>query len=441
MTSATDSGQSIPFSPPPRSQYSLLPVRLLCFLLAFAANFAANAATPRVLPPDNAFKPEELGIVINDSDPLSVQIGNYYQQRRNIPAANVVHLNFSTDKSEITPGEFAVQKKLLDKRLPKQVQGLALTWATPYRVGCMSITAAFAFGFDMRYCATGCVTTAPSDYFNSDSRKPFESARIRPTMMIAAREFRDATALIERGIAADGSLPKGEAYLLETSDKARSNRRIFFAEARRAFSDQLPVNILRMDTLKNAQNVMFYFTGLVSVSDIETNRFLPGAVADHLTSHGGRLTDSTQMSSLRWLEAGATGSYGTVVEPCAFPEKFPNPIVLMQHYLAGETLIEAYWKSVAMPGQGVFIGEPLARPYGGYRVQQHNGRWHVEGPALRPGTYTLLGADKMEGPFEHIASGLQVSALMRTLELPPPLRNFYKLSRIDTGINLIPTSP
>jgi hypothetical protein len=35
----------------------------------------------------------------------------------------------------------------------------------------------------------------------------------------------------------------------------------------------------------------------------------------------------------------------------------------MHHYLAGETLIESYWKSVAMPGQGIFIGEPLARPY------------------------------------------------------------------------------
>jgi hypothetical protein len=35
----------------------------------------------------------------------------------------------------------------------------------------------------------------------------------------------------------------------------------------------------------------------------------------------------------------------------------------MRHYLAGETLIESYWKSVAMPGQGLFIGEPLAAPY------------------------------------------------------------------------------
>jgi uncharacterized protein (TIGR03790 family) len=86
-------------------------------------------------------------------------------------------------------------------------------------------------------------------------------------------------------------------------------------------------------------------------------------VADHLTSFGGMLTDSPQMSSLRWLDGGATGSYGTVVEPCNFLGKFPNVAVLMAHYLAGDTLIEAYWKSVQMPGQGLFIGEPLAAPF------------------------------------------------------------------------------
>jgi hypothetical protein len=43
--------------------------------------------------------------------------------------------------------------------------------------------------------------------------------------------------------------------------------------------------------------------------------------------------------------------------------------LLLRHYLAGETLIESYWKSVAMPGQGIFIGEPLARPYGAPQQQ------------------------------------------------------------------------
>jgi len=36
-------------------------------------------------------------------------------------------------------------------------------------------------------------------------------------------------------------------------------------------------------------------------------------------------------------------------------------------------LIDAYWESVRMPGQGIFIGEPLARPFGGYRLRPQQG--------------------------------------------------------------------
>jgi uncharacterized protein (TIGR03790 family) len=69
------------------------------------------------------------------------------------------------------------------------------------------------------------------------------------------------------------------------------------------------------------------------------------------------------MSALRWLEAGVTGSFGTVVEPCNYREKFPDPALLLAYYRRGDTLLEAYWRSVAMPDQGLFIGEPLARPW------------------------------------------------------------------------------
>ncbi len=108
---------------------------------------------------------------------------------------------------------------------------------------------------------------------------------------------------------------------------------------------------------------MFYFTGMAKIKKIRTNHFVPGAVADHLTSKGGMLTGSSQMNSMRWLEAGATGSYGAVIEPCNFVQKFPNPGIMMYNYIRGNTLIEAYWKSVAWPGQGIFIGEPLAKPF------------------------------------------------------------------------------
>jgi uncharacterized protein (TIGR03790 family) len=127
---------------------------------------------------------------------------------------------------------------------------------------------------------------------------------------------------------------------------------------------RLKIERISGNSIENRQDVMFYFTGRTHVEKLETLKFLPGAIADHLTSAGGFLTgENKQMSSLEWLSAGATGSYGTVVEPCAFTAKFPSPGIVMRRYLDGETLIEAYWKSVAQPGQGIFIGEPLAAPY------------------------------------------------------------------------------
>jgi uncharacterized protein (TIGR03790 family) len=78
---------------------------------------------------------------------------------------------------------------------------------------------------------------------------------------------------------------------------------------------------------------------------------------------GGDLLGTGQMSVLRWLQAGSTATYGTVSEPCNHWQKFPNPLVLLKHYLHGETATEAYWKSVAWPTQGLFVGEPLAAPY------------------------------------------------------------------------------
>ena len=37
--------------------------------------------------------------------------------------------------------------------------------------------------------------------------------------------------------------------------------------------------------------------------------------------------------------------------------------MLIDHYYRGATLMEAYWKSVQWPGQGLFVGEPLAKPF------------------------------------------------------------------------------
>ena len=321
---------------------------------------ASRTPQPESTGPLNA---TQLALVINTADPLSVKIGSYYAKRRHIPSANIVRVHFDSNRDELPPEEFTALRKTFSPQVGQRIQAYALTWARPYRVGCMSITSAFAFGYDPKYCATGCNLTLANPYFNSGVTQPYTDLGFRPTMSIAALDFDHARALIDHGVRSDGTHPPGTAYLVISDDKARNARATEYPLAEKETRNAIDVNVVHGPPLTGRSDVMFYFVGAVTVPDLDTNRFLPGAVADHLTSFGGMLTDSPQMSSLRWLEAGATGSYGTVVEPCAFPQKFPNVTMLMSYYTAGETLIEAYWKSVAMPGQGIFIGEPLAAPF------------------------------------------------------------------------------
>jgi uncharacterized protein (TIGR03790 family) len=305
-----------------------------------------------------------LGLIINASDPLSESIGRAYQSARLIPSRQVIRVRFAPGVTALDPNEFRAIKRRVDRLTPDHVQVYALAWAAPYRVGCQSITSAFTFGLDGRHCATGCRSTALSPYFaRGDVRRPWDQLRLRPSMLLAATSGEAAQRLIARGVASDGTAPAGTAYLLSTSDPARNSRAAGYEAVVAALGGRFGVRLLSSDALVGANDVMAYFTGLAFPPGIRTNRYRPGAVADHLTSLGGKLTDSSQMSALRWLEAGATGSYGTVVEPCNFTAKFPDPGLLLAYYIRGDTLIESYWRSVAMPGQGVFIGEPLARPW------------------------------------------------------------------------------
>ena len=335
-------------------------------LLTASTRAAARVAACLIaaLPiPAQAFDASQLAVIVNTRDPLSVQIGEYYAAKRHIIFQNIIKVGFPPGRTTLTRKEFGEIKSWVEEQTMPRVQAYALTWAAPYRVECMSITSAFAFGFDPAFCSEGCKPTRRSPYFNSRAQLPFTQLGMRPTMAIAATSFEHAKALIDRGVSSDGSQPAGTAYLLSTSDKSRNVRSASYPLFKKLFNGRVQVRTLRQDALKNANDVLFYFTGKASVEGLDTLHFVPGAIADHLTSTGGMLTDSGQMSALRWLEAGATGSYGTVIEPCNLPQKFPNPVVVSGVYLRGEKLIEAYWKSVAMPGQGIFVGEPLAAPF------------------------------------------------------------------------------
>jgi uncharacterized protein (TIGR03790 family) len=375
--------------------------------------------TPTMTFEERGLAPEQIAIVVNDQDPVSLALGSYYQQARSIPEANVVTLSFDT-AAVLPAGDFAPLKTQLDAALSSEIQALALTWDTPYRVDCMSVTSAFALGFDDKYCNTtggACGATAPVAYYASDSERPFDDFGIRPAMTLAAATVEDGEALIDRGVSADGSFPMGHGYFVRTTDMARSVRWPSFLDTVASWDhpDGLAVSYVDnsdgsgSNLVEDTTGILFYFTGLANVGGIESNDYVPGAVADHLTSFGGRMPDAGgQMSVLRWLEAGATASYGTTVEPCNYTQKFPNTAVMLPHYFRGETLVEAYWKSVQWPGEGVFVGEPLARPWGStYTIVGET--MTFETTIMVPNTsYEVVSGPSADGPWTVVMDGLIV---------------------------------
>jgi uncharacterized protein (TIGR03790 family) len=336
--------------------------RLCLPLLACLAAFIAAPARAQFVG-ESRLQPDQLAIVINDAEPNSVRIGAYYRKRRGIPAANVVHVSIPGKPHEISAERFEALKDEIDAHLGPNVQAVLMVWTAPYKVACNSITGAYSLGFDPGQCAKTCLPGRPSPYFNSSSSRPYTDLNIRISMLLPTESVERAKALIDRGAGAGFRIVPATAYFLTTSEKARNSRAAFFPPPGRIAARRLVTKPMQADVLEGAKDIMIYETGMAEVAKLDTLGFLPGALADHLTSLGGDLLGGEQMSSLRWLEAGATASYGTVSEPCNHWQKFPNPTVLLKHYVQGTSAIEAYWKSVAWPTQGLFIGEPLAAPY------------------------------------------------------------------------------
>ena len=310
----------------------------------------------------------QIGLVVNSADPYSVQVGQYYARKRGLAPSQVLLVELPV-RAVLSVAEFDTLRRAIAARFGPRIQALALAWVAPQAVECNSITGALALGFDAELCRNGCARSKPSPYFNSGSARPLQDLGMRPSMLLAAPSINHATALIDRGVAADRSLllrgrPPVNALFLTTGDTARGVRSAQYPPPGWLAGVNVDVRIAPAEALKLTPRVLLAITGSARLDLAPAIDWVPGALADHLTSHGGALDGQhDQSSALEWIASGATASYGSVSEPCNHRQKFPHPQLLLLHYLSGSTAIEAYWKSVAWPQQGLFIGEPLAAPF------------------------------------------------------------------------------
>jgi uncharacterized protein (TIGR03790 family) len=310
----------------------------------------------------------QLGLVINDADPYSVAVGGYYAERRGLAPSQVLHVDLPVQE-RLAPEPFEALRARIEAHFGRGIEALALAWNEPFAVACNSITGALALGFDPDLCSRACGPSRPSPYFNSPSLRPHAELGMRLSMLLAAGSVEQAKAMIDRGVAADRSLglrgaPPARVLLATSDDRARNVRAALYPPPGPIAPYNVEVEVLPQAELGERERVLLVQTGGAQVPNLDRLQLLPGALADHLTSFGGVLSGRRgQTTALDWIQAGATASYGNVSEPCNHLQKFPQPQMLLLHYLQGATAIEAYWRSVLWPQQGLFVGEPLAAPF------------------------------------------------------------------------------
>jgi hypothetical protein len=222
--------------------------------------------------------------------------------------------------------------------------------------------------------------------------------------------------MIDRSVAADGSHPAGAFYYMDNrADPIRNIRACgsfsgcnglfpFFTTA----ADSITAlggsaEILQAVLPTGRADCLGILTGASDPAiDTETMTILPGAFCDHLTSWAATFDNGAQTKMSAWIRRGASGTSGTVEEPCAYPGKFPHASMHV-NYFQGLSMGEAYLRSLAYaPFQQMFMGDPMTRPF-------------AELPTV---TATApAGTLTQDTPFTPAASATRPGATVNRLEL------------------------
>jgi hypothetical protein len=185
----------------------------------------------------------------------------------------------------------------------------------------------------------------------------------------------EITAMIDRSVAADGTRPTGTFYFMKTPDTIRSEPRdTFFTAIINSIIARGGQAVQINDVLPAGhQDCLGVLTGDANPAiDSTSMTLLPGSFCDHLTSYAGQFDGAEQVKMSRWIAKGAipngaSGSMGTVEEPCVFGPnesgKFPHPRLHLWYY-QGVCLGEALFRSIHwVPFQCLFYGDPLTQPF------------------------------------------------------------------------------
>lgn len=320
----------------------------------------------------------QIAVVINSDDPASEAIGTYYLQRR--PGARVVRVRLGNVDQQTNLTTVTTARNAISAALPDSVRSLALCFTRPSRVGpAGSMGSTSTRNASITYALTHSFTTTT----NMLSR--WTSTARTAGLVVSTKQIDQATAAHKAG-------QYGTQYAISAWDSPPSNPRGSTVAAMWspivAGTQKLPTPHQWTDArplantnwganfLTGKSDVIGYWTGIGNpITGMETNTVLRGAIADNVTSYGGRLGEhGGQQSILAFTDAGYLMVTGTVVEPYqsasgnspgSLVEQFVDPRVALPLWLGGQSAADVYRAAVRCPVRNLGVFDPYVAPYAG----------------------------------------------------------------------------
>src|SRR5882672_4068091 len=277
-------------------------------------------------------------VVVNQNSTNSVQLGNYYAEHRQIPPQNYLRINWTGTNADWTDSDLAsylynpLLSMLSSRQLTNQVDYVVLSMDIPYRVNSGSIkpnstTSSLFYGFqpDPNTDPLQCSMAPGSTNLYAGSESIFRStppisasSNSWLVTMITHSNLALAKQIVDSGALADATFPTQTVYLAKSTDVNRNVRYLTFDNA--IFNTRLRGNyaIVRTNTDSNwiFGNCLGLQQGVQREASMPGTTFVPGSMADDLTSYGGDIfKPSDHLKILQYLTFGAAGGYGTVAEP------------------------------------------------------------------------------------------------------------------------------
>jgi hypothetical protein len=347
---------------------------------------------------------ENVLLVVNPASHDAMAAANYYKASRGVPDANVLYIDpAAVDYAAFTGVTLdAFFGTLAGRSIEGHIDYVLVMPGTAYAINAPDLVSDICVVPMTKFSTASCFTMAfiadevlsgtlaqsePNRYsagptnpaaFHSSlaylTGQPSEDANARRYFIGAMLGYTGENGntlaeiydLVDRSVGADGSRPTGTFYFMNnTQSAARNVRAPTYPAALGKLADAGAVGEIIDGTLPTGRHdALGIMSGFASKDVAGANMTLmPGAFCDHLTSFAATFDTSSQTKVAEWIVKGASGSVGTIQEPCNITGKFPKA---NQHatYAKGFSLGEMALRGLRnVPFQGLIYADPLTRPW------------------------------------------------------------------------------